>query len=205
MRITVLRIATLGALSGMLWLLAGPDEAAAGSLTVHVADQTNAAIVDAVVYAIPTTSLPKKAPAPAEISQVDRAFTPIVTVVQTGASVSFPNRDSVRHQVYSFSPAKTFELKLYAGVPAAPIVFDKPGLVAIGCNIHDGMVAYVMVVDTPYFSKTIAGGDARIVDLPPGEYKVSVWHPKMPVETPLRVINVGSGDVRITESVQLKS
>jgi plastocyanin len=204
MRLPVLRTATLGALAGMLWLLAGLGEAVAGSLTVHVVDQTNKGIVDAVVYAIPTT-LPKKAPAPAEIAQVNRAFSPIVTVVQTGASVSFPNRDSVRHQVYSFSPAKTFELKLYAGVPAEPIIFDKPGLVAIGCNIHDGMVAYVLVVDTPYFGKTIAGGDARIVGLPPGDYKVSVWHPKMPVETPPRVVNVGSGDVRITQSVQSKS
>jgi plastocyanin len=204
MRLTVLRIATLGALSGMLWLSAGLGEAVAGSLTVHVADQTNQGIMDAVVYAIPMT-LPKKAPAPAEIAQVNRAFSPIVTVVQTGASVSFPNRDSVRHQVYSFSPAKTFELKLYAGVPAEPIIFDKPGLVAIGCNIHDGMVAYVLVVDTPYFSKTIAGGDARIVGLPPGAYKVSVWHPKMPAETPPRVVNVGSGDVRIIEAVQSKS
>lgn len=204
MRLTVLRIATLGALSSLLGLLASLDEAVAGSLTVHVADQANKGIVDAVVYAIPTT-LPKKAPAPAEIAQVNRAFSPIVTVVQTGAAVSFPNRDTVRHQVYSFSPAKTFELKLYAGVPAEPVIFDKPGLVAIGCNIHDGMVAYVMVVDTPYFSKTIAGGDTRIVGLPPGDYKVSVWHPKMPVETPPRVVSVGSGDVRITQSVQLKS
>ena len=204
MRPIASRIATLGVLSGMLWLLAGPDVAVAGSLTVHVADQTNKGIVDAVVYAIPTT-LPKKAPAPAEIAQVNRAFSPIVTVVQTGASVSFPNRDSVRHQVYSFSPAKTFELKLYAGMPPEPVIFDKPGLVAIGCNIHDGMVAYVMVVDTPYFSKTTAGGDARIVGLPPGEYKVSVWHPKMPVETPPRAANVGSDEVRITQSVQLKS
>jgi plastocyanin len=203
MRLTVSRIATLGALAGMLWLLAGLDEAAAGSLTVHVADQTNKEIVDAVVYAIPTT-LPKKTAVSAEIAQVNRAFSPIVTVVQSGASVSFPNRDSVRHQVYSFSPAKIFELKLYAGVPVEPIIFDKPGLVVIGCNIHDGMVAYVLVVDTPYFGKTIAGGDARIVGLPPGDYKVSVWHPKMPAETSPRVVKVGSGDMRITESVQVK-
>jgi plastocyanin len=204
MRITVLRIATLGALSGMLWLLAGIDEAAAATLTVHLADQTNAPVVDAVVYAIPTT-LPKKAPAPAEIAQVNRAFSPIITVLQTGASVSFPNRDSVRHQVYSFSPAKTFELKLYAGVPAAPIIFDKAGLVTIGCNIHDGMVAYVMVVDTPYFGKTLTSGDARIVGLPPGDYKISVWHPKMAIEAPARAVVVGSSDVRIAVSAQLKS
>ena len=98
--------------------------------------------------------------------------------VFVGTSVSFPNNDNVRHQVYSFSPAKRFELQLYAGVPAQPIVFDKPGVVVLGCNIHDWMIGYVYVSESPYFAKTGANGKARITNLPPRAYIVRVWHPQ---------------------------
>lgn len=135
----------------------------AAPVTVRVTDSTGQPLPDAVVYAEPAggQSLPKQLK-PAEIEQRKRAFLPLVTVVQTGTSISFPNNDSVRHHVYSFSPPKTFELKLYSGVPAMPVVFDKPGTVVIGCNIHDRMTAYIHVVPTPHFAKTDAAGLARI-------------------------------------------
>jgi hypothetical protein len=96
--------------------------------------------------------------------------------VQTGTAVQFPNRDEIRHHVYSFSPPKVFELKLYAGTPAAPILFDKPGEVVLGCNIHDHMLAYVYVVDTPWFAKSGKQGEAKIDNVPAGEYDLHLWH-----------------------------
>ena len=81
-------------------------------------------------------------------------FVPHVLPVQAGTSVTFPNSDQIRHQVYSFSASKRFELPLYAGTSASPIRFDQPGIVVLGCNIHDWMIGYVVVLDTPYFGKT---------------------------------------------------
>jgi plastocyanin len=185
---------------GML-VAAAASQASAATLTVHVTDTTGANLSDAVIYAIPAV-LPNKPPAPAEVAQVARTFTPLVTVVQTGGAVSFPNRDTVKHQVYSFSPAKVFQLKLYAGLPAAPIVFDKAGLVVLGCNIHDAMVAYVVVVDTPYFAKTTTTGVATLEGLPAGEYKVSVWHPRIGTQAPPRPL-VLPGEAKLDAVVEL--
>jgi hypothetical protein len=111
--------------------------------------------------------------------QVDKEFVPYVNVILVGTSVTFPNSDNVRHHVYSFSQAKRFELPLYAGTPAKPEVFDTAGVVVIGCNIHDWMAAYIYVSESPYFAKTGADGSAKIGNLPPGEYQVRVWHPRM--------------------------
>lgn len=133
-----------------------------------------------------------KAPAPATIVQRQKTFLPRVTTIGTGALVSFPNEDTVRHHVYSFSPAKTFELKLYLGTPAAPVLFDKPGLVVLGCNIHDHMVAYILVGDSPWHGVT--GSDGRLVlkDVPAGAYRLRHWHPRWaglaePQTVPLQV------------------
>lgn len=125
-----------------------------------------------------------------DMVQKNRRFTPSVLPVQTGTAVNFPNLDTVRHHVYSFSPTRKFEIKLYAGTPAAPIVFDKPGTATLGCNIHDTMVAYIHVVDTPYFGTTDAAGKVTI-DVPAGEHKAHVWYPALgettpPVELPLK-------------------
>jgi plastocyanin len=97
-----------------------------------------------------------------EISQENKQFVPAVRVVTVGTLVRFPNRDSVRHHVYSFSPTKKFEIKLYAGTPAAPVLFDQPGVAVLGCNIHDQMVGWVVVLDTPYFAQTNAQGQALL-------------------------------------------
>lgn len=184
--------------------IAGIEPVGAASLTVHVVDRSGAAVDDAVVYALPSGPVSSaRTPAAAAIAQVQKAFTPLVTVVQTGGSVSFPNRDTVRHHVYSFSPAKVFELKLYAGLPSAPVVFDKAGLVVLGCNIHDAMVAYVMVVDTSYFAKTPATGLAKVDGLPAGDYKVVVWHPRMTAPSAPRTTAI-NGDTSVDVVVELK-
>jgi plastocyanin len=138
-------------------------------------------VADAVVLATPADPknlLRAKPPADA-VDQVDKQFVPYVKPVFVGSKVRFPNSDNIRHQVYSFSSAKKFELPLYAGSTAPPVVFDKPGVVVLGCNIHDWMVGYIYVSDTPFFAKTAAAGTATLSDLPPGEYTVRVWHPSM--------------------------
>ncbi|HJY52849.1 MAG TPA: methylamine utilization protein [Candidatus Udaeobacter sp.] len=134
-------------------------------------------VSDAVVYAKPdkpVVSLEKKH---AVIEQRDKQFVPYVTAIQVGTSVTFPNRDSVRHDVYSLSPAKEFELPLYAGIPAEPVTFDKEGFVTLGCSIHDWMVAYIAVLPTPYFQITGKDGRTVLENLPAGQYTVQVWQP----------------------------
>jgi plastocyanin len=157
--------------------MCGLKRAEAATLQVLVVDPAGAAVADAIVTATPSSGkLPPPAPRTAIIDQIRRHYVPLVSVIQTGTMVSFPNKDNIEHDVYSFSPAKTFELNLYSGVAAHPVAFDKPGLVVLGCNIHDTMIAYVDVVDTPYFAKTDARGEAKIDGLPADSYEVNAWH-----------------------------
>ena len=148
----------------------------AGSLNVTVHDGKGAPVSDAVVYA-KSSATAMRAGKRDVIDQRNKQFIPYVTALQVGTSVLFPNKDNIRHHVYSLSPAKRFELPLYAGVPAEPVVFDHEGFVTLGCNIHDWMVAYIAVVATPYFQITGRDGRAVLKDLVPGQYTVAVWHP----------------------------
>jgi hypothetical protein len=116
------------------------------------------------------------------MAQRERQFQPALLIVQTGTAVSFPNFDVVRHHVYSFSPIKVIDVKLYSGTPSEPIVFDKPGVATLGCNIHDRMSAHIVVVDTPLFAVTDASGSARF-DLPAGEHRLKLWHPSLKAQT----------------------
>jgi plastocyanin len=159
-----------------LTILAGGQTLLAGALEIKVRDQKGLPVANAVVYAQSGNS-PARASQQAVIDQRNKQFIPYVTAVQVGTSILFPNRDNIRHHVYSLSPAKRFELPLYAGVPAAPVLFDKEGFVTLGCNIHDWMVAYVAVLSTPYFRVTGADGQAGWRDLPAGKYVVEAWHP----------------------------
>lgn len=156
--------------------------ATAAGVSVLVRDEQGRPVSDAVV------SLESAAAAKAvrpmsgvEMAQQAKAFQPQVLPVTRGTAVVFPNRDTVRHHVYSLSPAKPFEIKLYAGVPANPVLFDREGVAVLGCNIHDSMVAWVVVLDTPYFAPSDTGGVARLPDAPAGEYRLAVWHPRLPV------------------------
>jgi plastocyanin len=148
----------------------------AAEIEVQVNDVAGASVENAVVYLEPKDKTAPILKNQAAIAQKNKTFIPLVTVIQAGSSIIFPNKDSVRHHVYSFSPAKTFELKLYSGVPSTPVVFDKAGTVVLGCNIHDQMLAFVYVVDTPYFAKTDASGKVKIGDVPNGDYLLKVWH-----------------------------
>jgi plastocyanin len=150
----------------------------ASPVTVKVATSSGDPAVDAIVVFDPLDSAAPGTATTAVIDQVNKRFVPHVSVIRTGTSVTFPNSDHIRHQVYSFSPAKTFSLKLYAGSPKVDVVFDKPGLVILGCNIHDTMVAFVGVVDSAYFGKITDTGVVTL-DLPPGHYRVRIWHPNL--------------------------
>lgn len=125
----------------------------AADVTVMVTDAGGKPVTDAVVAFYDSKTPAANANAAGKIIQKNKMFNPKVTVVQTGTSINFPNEDSVRHHVYSFSPAKKFELKLYSGVPTNPVPFDQAGVVTLGCNIHDSMVGYIYVVDTPFLPK----------------------------------------------------
>jgi plastocyanin len=153
----------------------------AAELQVFVKDQNGKPVVDAVALALPADpKIALRAQTPtASVDQVDKQFVPYVKVVLIGSTIRFPNSDNIRHQVYSFSPAKKFELPLYAGTQAQPIIFDKAGVVVLGCNIHDWMIGYVYVSETPFFAKTDGAGGATLTDLPAGEYMVRVWQPSM--------------------------
>lgn len=114
----------------------------------------------------------------AVMGQRNKSFDPSILVIQTGTQVSFPNFDTVRHHVYSFSPTRPFEIKLYSGTPAQPVLFDKPGTATLGCNIHDRMLAFIHVVDTAHFGLSNPEGHVTL-DLPVGEHLARVWTPAM--------------------------
>ncbi|HEU0151854.1 MAG TPA: methylamine utilization protein [Arenimonas sp.] len=129
--------------------------------------------------------------ATAVMDQRDSTFVPGVLAVQVGTSVSFPNSDRVQHQVYSFSKPKPFELPLYAGTPREPVTFDRPGVVVVGCNIHDWMIGYIVVLDTPYFATSGDDGAIRL-QAPPGRYTLRVWHSRL-AEPREEAVEVGTG------------
>ncbi len=133
-------------------------------------------------------------PVQAIMDQVDRAFVPDLLVIPLGSTVGFPNSDSVSHQIYSFSPAKRFQLPLYRGKPYPPVEFDQPGVVTLGCNIHDSMLAYVVVTDAPFFGRTNTTG-SWTSEVAEGRYQVTIWHPRLRDSDP----KVLQGEVSVTE------
>lgn len=157
----------------------------ATALEVRVTNAAGQALPGAVVFLqSPEARAAVRATPGVEVAQVRSRFVPEVSVVTVGSAVSFPNRDTVRHHVYSFSPAKKFEIKLYVGTPAAPVVFDQPGIAVLGCNIHDQMAAWVVVVDTPWHGIADADGRVSLPQAPAGTYRLRAWHASLPVGAP---------------------
>lgn len=167
---TLLQTLTVAALALTPWAVA-----LAVPVTVQLRGPAGQPLAGAAVAVEVKGRTGRTTTAKAEIGQRERQFTPQLLIVQTGTSVNFPNFDTVRHHVYSFSTIKVIDIKLYSGTPAEPVVFDKPGVAALGCNIHDKMSAHVIVVDTPTFARTDDKGQATF-DLPPGTHAVKAWH-----------------------------
>jgi len=178
----------------------------AASLTVRVVDSGGRPVRDAVVTFYPSAGA--RAPRPGGryvVSQQNLQFHPFLTIVPVGADVSFPNFDNTKHHVYSFSPAKRFELKLFAKDQSRTVHFDKPGVVALGCNIHDQMSAFIVVADSAWTARTNAQGLVAFGDAPSSPGRVTVWHPylRAPDGTMQRVL--GPGQRSVSFSVRLRA
>ena len=163
--------------AGLLWVAwCCGVQAQAGSLTVSVKQRNDKPLVGAVIT-LEAPALPPAQPVTAIMDQLNLAFVPDVLVIPLHSKVLFPNSDVISHQVYSFSSARQFQLPLYRGKAYPPVVFDQPGVVTLGCNIHDNMLAYIVVTNAPYFGRTGADGALTLTNLPPGKYSLRVWHP----------------------------
>ena len=188
----------------VLSVLLTPLLASAATVQVQVQDGSGAPLAGAVVFLeSPEAARAARPLAGAEMGQQGKAFVPDVLVVTRGTSVHVPNRDTVRHHVYSFSPIKKFELKLYTGTPANPVVFDKSGVAVLGCNIHDHMVGWVLVLDTPYFGTSAAPGVVKLDNVPAGSYTLRTWHARLPVGAEARAVPIKVADGAQTTTVTL--
>ena len=176
----------------------------AGSVTVELTGGADASPEDTIVVFDPLDAAVAPVRSEATIDQVDKQFVPRVSVIRTGTAVTFTNSDHIRHQVYSFSPSKTFTLKLYSGSPETPVLFDKPGLVVLGCNIHDNMLAFVGIVDSPYFAKASKSGSVAM-NLPAGRYRLRVWHPRLGQPVPSQQLTVAASAMTIPLNLDLTS
>ncbi|HJU09165.1 MAG TPA: methylamine utilization protein [Rhodanobacteraceae bacterium] len=173
--------------------------ARAGGLQVSLLDQQGKPVPDAVVTLLPQNA----APAPAHpsavkvIDQKNLTFIPYIEIFRPGDSVVFRNSDDTRHHVYSFSPAKAFEFVLAPGESSAPLILDKTGVIAVGCNIHDQMIAYLYVSGAPWIAHSGTDGTVKFGDLPAGTYTVRVWQPRLKPSQPdlaqsVTVVGTGS-------------
>lgn len=174
---------TIGA-RGRAWFVAGllalgAVPANAASLSVHVAGVDGRPVTHAVVTAEPLSGqrIPARNPGQVLIDQKGKLFRPWVTVAPVGARLVFANHDDITHHVYSFSQARRFSFRLHAGQTHAPLLLDQSGIIVVGCNIHDWMIAYVDVTAAPYFEQTGIDGIAHLQNLPPGEWRIQLWHP----------------------------
>jgi plastocyanin len=162
----------------VLALASAVSPLAAAPLSVRVVDVSGHPVRDAVVTLYPASGVARPARGGRFIvSQQNLQFHPFLTIVPVGADVSFPNLDPTKHHVYSFSAAKKFELKLFARDQSRTVHFDKPGIVALGCNIHDQMSAFIVVTDSTWTARTNALGIATFGDAPNAPARLTVWHP----------------------------
>ncbi len=200
---------TARALLTLLVLLGTAAVCSAATLVVSVQTPAGGPLPGAVVTVHPLEGPARHAaPVHAVMDQVNRSFQPDLLVIPVGSTVEFPNSDSVSHQIYSFSPAKRFQLPLYRGKPYPPVHFDQPGVVTLGCNIHDEMLAYLLVTDAAWYGRTNEAGSWS-TELPRGRYRVELWHPRLrDNETDLaRELSVAEGDraeltLRVTHGLQ---
>lgn len=173
------RGATTAVISLIAWAVA--SQCMAGTIEVNVRDEGGQPISQVAVYATPMATPAKKPNAvkrTASMDQQHNEFVPHVLVISAGTLVEFPNHDIVSHHVYSFSQAKTFELALYKGNTHPPLAFDEPGVVVLGCNIHDSMLGYIVVVPTEHYALSDERGTVRLEGVPAGDYTVELWTPR---------------------------
>lgn len=176
-----------------------PSAGFAADVTLDLRTPAGRPLADAVAWLTPLDGAVPAAPAtPVVVDQKARRFVPLVTVIQRGTLVEFPNSDNIRHSVYSFSDTRPFQLKLYSGSPSAPVDFPRSGIVTLGCNIHDQMLAWIAVVDSPWFGRSDAAGSLVVRGVPPGRYRLQGWHPGQDAAPPEQGLVIGSGAAAAT-------
>lgn len=186
-------------------LAAGAARAADAAILLR--DASGAPVADAVVSLAPLDAPAPAAPAPATpavIAQIGEQYQPYVTAIRVGTLVEFPNKDKVQHHIYSVSRAKPFEKPLYESGASESVLFDNPGIVTLGCNIHDWMAAYVVILETPHFAKTGDDGLAALSALPPGRYTLQVWHPRLPAPLTREVALAAASPLSETIDLRLR-
>ena len=180
----------------------------AASVAIDVTDSKSMPAPSAVVSLVPDAppaAIASHVPEKSIIDQRHETFLPLVVIVRKGGSVTFTNNDITTHQVYSFSPVKQFQFEIGKGQISKPVVFDTPGAAAIGCNIHDNMVAFVYVTEAPFAAVTDASGHAEIHDVPAGTYRAVVWHPQLRVgkQPSPEIITVHGDSAKLAFSVPI--
>jgi plastocyanin len=167
---------------------------------VGVDGQPYGGVVVTLRSAVGSRPLARPAAKPVVMDQVNQVFDPHVLVIPVGSRVSFPNSDTVAHQVYSFSTAKRFDLPLYSGTPPDPVLFDQAGIVTVGCNIHDQMRGYIYVVEAQYFGRADHDGRWSVPNVEPGEYQLTIWHPLSRKQEPVleQRVAVNADGARLT-------
>lgn len=186
----------LAPLPFVLLLGAAPMPPAAGvGVSVRTANGQPVANAVVIVRLVGRATPPARPGNGYAVRQQNIQFNPFLTVVPVNADVAFPNFDKVRHQVYSFSPAKRFELKLYASEQNRAVRFDRVGPVSLGCNIHDQMTAFIYVTDSAFTAKTDASGNVNLNGVPQGAVSITVWHPylRAPGNQVSRALSLGGG------------
>ncbi len=189
--------------------LLAPSRPQAASVAAIVTDENGKPLADAVVTIAPLPGTPMPAmsalPEPTTIDQTNETFVPAVAAIRSGGSVVFRNGDAIRHHVYSFAAIRPFELLQNPGETSPPIVFDKPGFAAIGCNIHDHMTAYVLVTDAPWAKVTDAAGKAVLNGIGAGRFVATVWHPRLRPKAiaPTKEIALESADSNLTVALSV--
>ncbi len=201
-----MRISLLSTGIALALLFAGSARAA--SVMFEVTDQDGHPAANAVIALTPNGAAVATDLGSAQqiiVDQRNETFIPLVSVLMRGGSVTFTNSDRVRHHVYSFSPVKQFQFILNPSESSAPVKFDKNGVAAIGCNIHDMMVTYVYVTDTKWTALTRSDGSAVIAGVPKGEYSTAIWHPQLKpgVPEPSQTISVANLPLNVPLTVAL--
>ncbi len=177
----------------------------AAGITATVLDSSGKPVENALVFISEVPGRHKAPSKPVVMDQIGKMFVPHAMAVLAGTKVDFPNKDDIHHHVYSFSKAKRFDLPLYKGKPQSPVVMDAPGIVKLGCNIHDWMQGHIFVAQNPYFAMTGKDGKASLKDVPAGSFKVGVWSPRrrQAVEESFQAVTLAKKDAK-TLSFKLK-